>query len=43
MLEFMRQMRAGRSATASDAVSQVTGRPARTFEAWAREFAAAFQ
>lgn len=41
--EFMTDVRAGRSATVSDAVPTVTGRPARTFHAWVRENAAAFQ
>jgi hypothetical protein len=43
LTEFMTDVRAGRSATVSDAVMTVTGRPARTFAAWAHENAAAFR
>ncbi|MGO9083361.1 MAG: SDR family oxidoreductase [Streptosporangiaceae bacterium] len=43
LTEFMTDVRAGRSATVSDAVMRVTGRPARTFAAWAHENAAVFQ
>jgi uncharacterized protein YbjT (DUF2867 family) len=43
LTEFMTDVRAGRSATVSDTVMRVTGRPARTFAAWAHENAAAFQ
>jgi (4-alkanoyl-5-oxo-2,5-dihydrofuran-3-yl)methyl phosphate reductase len=43
LTEFMADVRAGRSATVSDAVMKITGHPARTFAAWAHENAAAFQ
>jgi len=43
LLEFMTDVRAGRSATISSAVEDVTGRPARTFRAWAHDHAAAFR
>jgi len=43
LTEFMTDVRAGRSATVSDAVMKVTGRPARTFAAWVHENAAAFR
>ncbi len=43
LTEFMTAVRAGRSATISDTVMKTTGRPARTFAAWAHENAAAFQ
>ena len=43
LTEFMADVRAGRSATVSDSVMKVTGRPARTFAAWVHENAAAFQ
>lgn len=43
LLELMALTKAGKVAMVSNAVEQVTGKPARTFEAWAREFAAAFQ
>ncbi len=42
LLEFMSDVRAGRSATVSDAVQRVTGRSARTFRAWVQDHAAAF-
>ena len=43
LTEFMTDVRAGRSATVSDAVIKVTRQPARTFAAWVHEHAAAFQ
>ena len=43
LTEFMTDVRAGRSATVSDAVMKVTGQPARTFAAWVREHATAFR
>jgi uncharacterized protein YbjT (DUF2867 family) len=43
LLEFMALVRAGRADTVSDAVSAVTGRPARTFQAWTAEHADAFR
>jgi len=33
----------GRTAQRTDTVERVTGRPARTFEAWCRAHSAAFQ
>jgi hypothetical protein len=42
MLEFMALVRTGQGAMVSDAVERVTGRPARRFDAWVREHAAAF-
>jgi len=43
LLEFMALVRAGQAETVTDTVLQVTGQPARTFEAWVRENAAAFR
>ena len=43
LTEFMTDVRAGRSATVSDAVMRVTGQPARTFAAWVHENAAVFR
>jgi len=43
LLEFMALVHASRADTVSDAVPAVTGRPARTFEAWAAEHADAFR
>jgi hypothetical protein len=43
MLEFMVLVRTGQGATLTDTVQKVTGRPARTFDAWVRENAAAFR
>jgi uncharacterized protein YbjT (DUF2867 family) len=43
LAEFMADVRAGRSATISDGVMRVTGRPARPFAAWVHENTAAFQ
>jgi uncharacterized protein YbjT (DUF2867 family) len=43
LLEFMQLVRAGGGAVVSEAASRVTGKPARTFEAWVRENAGAFR
>jgi len=43
LLEFMALVRSGRADTVSDAVPTVTGRPARTFEAWAAEHTDTFR
>ena len=43
LLEFMALVRAGQAETVTNTVLQVTGQPARTFEAWVRENAAAFR
>ena len=43
MLEVMAKIKAGGAETVSPAVEQVLGRKPRTFAAWARENAAAFQ
>ena len=42
LLEFMADVRAGKSASVSDAVERLTGRRPRTFAAWVHENAAAF-
>jgi uncharacterized protein YbjT (DUF2867 family) len=42
LLEFMSDVRAGHSATVSDAVQTVTGQPARTFRAWVHDHDTAF-
>lgn len=43
MLEFMAVVRAGQAATVSPSVQEVTGRPARTFDAWVKENVTAFR
>jgi uncharacterized protein YbjT (DUF2867 family) len=43
LVEAFSALRAGRFADCTDAVAQVTGRPPRTFEAWCRKNAAAFE
>jgi len=43
MLELTNLVRAGHTAQVSNAVQTITGKPARSFEAWARENAAAFK
>ena len=43
MLEFMELVRSGKAGMVADSVQRVTGRPARTFEAWARENASYFK
>jgi uncharacterized protein YbjT (DUF2867 family) len=43
LLEFMALVRSGRADTVSDAVPTGTGRPARTFEAWAAEHTDTFR
>jgi hypothetical protein len=42
MLELFAQVRAGRTTHVTDVVQKVTGKPPRSFEAWARENLAAF-
>lgn len=43
LLEFMDLVRDGKAAQVSDAVLKVTGRPARTFQAWVSENLSAFE
>ncbi len=43
LLELMAQVRAGQTALISPAVAEVLGRPARTFDAWLHDHAAAFR
>jgi hypothetical protein len=43
MLELTGLVRSGGAAAVSDAVAEITGRPARTFAAWCAEHAAAFR
>lgn len=43
MLELTNLVRAGQTAQVSNAVETITGKPARSFEAWARDHAAAFK
>jgi uncharacterized protein YbjT (DUF2867 family) len=43
IVETLSEIRTGTHAYQTDTVEKVTGRPARTFEAWCREHVAAFQ
>jgi uncharacterized protein YbjT (DUF2867 family) len=43
MLELTNLVRAGQTAQVSDVVQTITGKPARTFEAWVRDNVAAFK
>lgn len=43
LLEFVTDVRAGRSAPIRSDVENITGRPARTFQAWTHDHAAAFR
>lgn len=43
LLELLAALRKNKAAVMTDTVKQVTGRPARTFEAWCRENMASFQ
>jgi uncharacterized protein YbjT (DUF2867 family) len=43
LMETLSEIRTGEHAYRTDTVEKVTGRPARTFEAWCREHVAAFQ
>ncbi len=43
LMEMLAALRKNQGAIVTDTVAQVTGRPARTFEAWCREHIAAFR
>jgi NAD(P)H dehydrogenase (quinone) len=43
MLEFTGMVRSGNAKMLSDTVQTITGKPPRTFVAWAKEHAAAFR
>lgn len=43
LIEFCGAIKAGQAAAVTDTVQQLTGKPPRTFEAWAKENAAAFR
>ncbi|MBV8761715.1 MAG: SDR family oxidoreductase [Deltaproteobacteria bacterium] len=43
LLEFCDAIKSGQAAAVTDTVQQLTGKPPRTFEAWAKENAAAFR
>ena len=43
LMEMLAALRKNKGAVITDTVEQVTGRPARTFEAWCGEHRGAFQ
>jgi hypothetical protein len=43
LMEMLAALRKNQGAVLTNTVQQVSGRPARTFEAWCRDHVAAFQ